>query len=84
MEKFKEILTNVTDVFKGENGPAYAGIIGIVLVVLGRYGYKLKVSGTNSDISLEPHTYANYPENVDSNNFPVEIDDSHKPDNATT
>lgn len=51
MDKIKEFVSNA---FNGENGPAYAGIIGIVLIVLGRYGYKIKNSYDGNEISLEP------------------------------
>lgn len=54
MDRFNEILTNVTNVFKDENGPAYAGIIGIVIIILGRYGYKFKTLDGNSETSFEP------------------------------
>ena len=83
MDKFNAIFTNIADAFKGENGPAYAGIIGIVFVVFGRYGYKLKTSVTNSEISLEPRTYIDV-EDEDTRNYPPEIDASHETDNATT
>ncbi len=41
---------NFIDVFKGDNGPAYVGTIGIVLIMCLRYGYRFIGKG----ISIEP------------------------------
>ena len=45
-----EIISNVVEAFKGDNGPAYAGIFGIALIVCSRYGYRL----IGSNVTLEP------------------------------
>lgn len=45
-----EIISNVVEAFKGDNGPAYAGIFGIALIVFSRYGYSLN----GSRVSIEP------------------------------
>lgn len=46
-------LESVVSVLGGENGPVYAGIIGIVLLVGCRYGYRFKGIFNNIDISVE-------------------------------
>ncbi len=43
------------NIFGGNNGPVYAGIIGIVLLVLTRYNYTINASNDHSNVSITPN-----------------------------
>lgn len=73
MDKLNDLIKNAMDTFKGENGPTYAGIIGIVLIVLGRYGYKLRSLNGSKEITFAPCL---------TNDFPVVGDYIESPDDS--